>query len=105
MNYYVELSFIIRRYIEDRFDVRAPEMTTEEFLSKVKDMNVLSDEQKALLKNFLSYCDLIKFAKYGSTYEEMEASFESAKKFIGQTKEIEVSTTGRIYGMGIPLRR
>ena len=31
--YYVGLSAIVRRYLEDRFGLRAPEMTTEEFLA------------------------------------------------------------------------
>ena len=32
--WYVELSDIVRRYIEDRFGVRAPELTTEEFSAR-----------------------------------------------------------------------
>ena len=31
--FFVEISAIIRRYLEDRFDLRAPELTTEEFLA------------------------------------------------------------------------
>ena len=31
-DYYVQLSSIVRHYLEDRFHLRAPEMTTEEFL-------------------------------------------------------------------------
>ena len=31
--FFVEISAIIRRYLEDRFELRAPELTTEEFLA------------------------------------------------------------------------
>jgi len=85
--YYAELSFIIRSYLEGRFSLRAPEMTTEEFLNIARDARQLSREQKNLLKEFLSHCDLVKFAKYGPSSSEINASFQSAKELIGQTKE------------------
>jgi len=85
--YYVELSNIARRYLEDRFNLRAPEMTTEEFLADLKEREKLSRAHKALLKEFLFHCDLVKFAKYGPSPNEMDLSFESAKKLVDQTKE------------------
>ncbi len=86
--YYAELSSIIRYYLENRFYVRAPEMTTEEFLIKAKTTEELVNGQKLLLVEFLSYCDLVKFAKYGPTESEINESFNSAKRFIDETKEV-----------------
>lgn len=86
--FYFELSSIARRYLEKRFSLRAPEMTTEEFLISLKDSKVLSYEQKGLLKEFLSHCDMVKFAKYGPTDKEIDSSFNSAKKLIDETKDI-----------------
>jgi len=85
--YYVELSDIVRHYIENRFDIRAPEMTTEEFLEFVKNDKKLTTEQKSLLRDFLSHCDLVKFAKYHPDAKEVRLSFDSAKKLIDETKE------------------
>jgi hypothetical protein len=85
--YYIELSDIVRRYLENRFNLRAPEMTTEEFLNTVKDNRVLSYEHKSLLRDFLSHCDLVKFAKYEPAGNEADLSFESAKRLIDQTRE------------------
>jgi len=62
--FYIELSDIVRHYLENRFNIRAPEMTTEEFLSKVKEDSSLSIEHKGLLRDFLATCDLVKFARY-----------------------------------------
>ena len=62
--YYIEISGIIRHYIEDRFKLSAPEMTSEEFLLKAKDAQELSLPQKDLLSDFLLSCDLVKFARY-----------------------------------------
>jgi len=84
--YYTEVSDIIRRYLENRFMLKAPEMTTEEFLARARDAAELSNEQKNLLKEFLLCCDLVKFARYAPGADEMTAIFDSAKHFIDQTK-------------------
>ncbi|MEA3306109.1 MAG: hypothetical protein U9R52_04770, partial [Candidatus Omnitrophota bacterium] len=84
--YYIELSDIARHYLENRFNIKAPEMTTEEFLLKAKEAKELGSEHKNLLKGFLSHCDSVKFAKYGPSEKEISSSFESAKILIDQTK-------------------
>ncbi len=87
--YYIDLSDIVRHYIENRFDIRAPEMTTEEFLFSLRDSGDLTGTHKNLLKEFLSHCDMVKFAKYGPTQEEIEGSFNVAKKLVDETKAQE----------------
>lgn len=88
--YYSEVSDIIRHYLENRFLLKAPEMTTEEFLFYVRDYSQLISGHKTLLKEFLLACDLVKFAKYAPSFGEMDAIFLSAKKVVDETKE-EVS--------------
>ncbi|MDP3042703.1 MAG: hypothetical protein Q8N62_08305 [Candidatus Omnitrophota bacterium] len=85
--YYSEVSDIIRHYLENRFLLKAPEMTTEEFLFYVRDYSQLLSGHKTLLKEFLLACDLVKFAKYLPPIEEMNAIFVSAKKLVDETKE------------------
>ena len=87
--YYVELSDITRRYMEDRFDIKAPEMTTEEFLNLLKNSSDLTLEHKAALKDFLNACDMVKFAKYGPTVSEAEQSFILAQRLVDGTKSVE----------------
>jgi hypothetical protein len=79
--YYSRLSDIIRKYFEHQFGVRAPEMTTEEFLS-----NDLTVTQKSALKKFLSSCDIVKFAKYIPQLTEGKASFQFARELVQETK-------------------
>jgi hypothetical protein len=86
--YYFELSDIVRHYVENRFKLRATEMTTEEFLIMLQNSNTLNFNQKNILKDFLSYCDLVKFAKYLPDEKESAESYESAKSFIEETKEV-----------------
>ncbi len=87
--YYIRLSDIVRRYIENRFSYKAPEMTTEEFLSSIKNSTKIQKESKEFLKEFLSRSDMVKFAKYSSTLPEMEKSFVLAEEFIDRTKPVE----------------
>lgn len=85
--YYTELSDIARRYLEHRFNIRAPEMTTEEFLIKVKEDSILSLEHKGLLRDFLTHCDLVKFAQYQPAETEASLSLPLARQLIDQTKQ------------------
>ena len=86
--YYFEMSNIVRHYIENRFHLKAPEMTTEEFLLTLNNSEVLNPEQKGIMREFLSHCDMVKFAKYLPDDKEIESSYDSAKKFVDQTKEV-----------------
>jgi len=87
--YYVRLSDIIRRYLENRFSFRSPEMTTEEFLAALTKSPQVGKEHKDLLRYFLIQCDMVKFAKYGPTEIEVLDSFRLAGNFIDGTKKIE----------------
>ena len=87
--YYSEVSDIIRHYLENRFLLKAPEMTTEEFLFYVRDYSQLISAHKTLLKEFLLACDLVKFAKYVPSTGEMDTIFLSARKVVDETKEEE----------------
>ncbi len=85
--YYTEISDITRHYLENRFNLKAPEMTTEEFLASARDSSELSDKHKELLKEFLLCCDLVKFARYAPTADEINSIYTAARNFVDQTKE------------------
>ena len=85
--YFDRLSDIIRRYFEGRFSIRAPEMTTEEFLSSLENYRVLNKEQERILHDFLSSCDLVKFADHIPQSQEIEQCMQLAQTLIHQTKE------------------
>ena len=83
--YYTKLSDIVRRYLEARFNLRAPEMTTEEFLCSLKFSVELNAQHKAALENFLSASDLVKFARYSPDLKEAETSFHFAQQLVSTT--------------------
>ena len=84
--WYFELSLIVRYYLENRFSFRAPEMTSEEFLYSLKVSGDFSWAHKDLLEEFMNHCDLVKFAKYGPSPQEIEESFLAAKRLVDETK-------------------
>ena len=61
---FVELSSVIRTYLEHRYEIRAPELTTEEFLLVAVRNEGLTTDHRALLTAFLERCDRVKFAGY-----------------------------------------
>jgi len=98
-DFYSELSLIIRHYVENRFEIRAPEMTTEEFLGTVRTSEGLQGDHKTLLRDFLEQSDMVKFAKYGPLPEEIAKSFESAHHFIDETRADSVEDTKDEYDL------
>lgn len=93
--YYSQLSDIIRHYLEDRFSIKAPDMTTEEFLSHLRNSSVLNGKQKESLKNFLTCCDMAKFARYLSSPQQMDESWEFAERLVSETRpEVSVLIPG-----------
>ncbi len=81
--YYVDVTGIVRRYIERTTAVRAPEQTTEEFLREISRRNTFPPEEGRRLKNFLESADLVKFAAHQPRAEDIHESFQRAKDFVG----------------------
>jgi hypothetical protein len=87
--FYECISDILRHYIEHRFELRAPERTTEEFLAELTSANVLGKTDQQRLREFLQHCDLVKFARYSPTTEQIQKTFDLVKDFIETTKSDE----------------
>ncbi|MBI2424081.1 MAG: hypothetical protein HYV27_14720 [Candidatus Hydrogenedentes bacterium] len=83
--FYVDLSAILRYYIEDRFNLHAPEQTTPEFLAIAQASGQFTEEQQAFLRQFLRHCDRVKFAQYTPSTPEMSESFATVRAFVEAT--------------------
>ena len=92
--FHLRISDILRRYIENRFGLKAPERTTEEFLTELtRDMQMqkaLLGDHKRLLGEFLNQCDLVKFAKHEPSIEESGKTVTVCREFIEETKKGQV---------------
>jgi len=80
------VSDTIRGYLEERFNFRAPERTTEEFLHELAGTDLLAREQKDSLADFLQRCDLVKFARYEPAEPELRDLHHSALRLIQETE-------------------
>jgi hypothetical protein len=84
--FFTRVSDIARLYMENRFNIHAPHMTTDEFLYYLGITGHLNETQKISLKEFLSSCDMVKFAKYTPTIKEAQVNFDLALKLVDDTK-------------------
>ena len=86
----IAVSDTARWYLEERFNFRAPERTTEEFLYELQRTDRLSRDQKESLGGFLESCDLVKFAKYEPGESELRDLHASAVRLVEETAPMEV---------------
>lgn len=84
----IAVSDALRIYLEERFHLQAPERTTEEFLVELSRTDVLDPEQRGSLQEFLTRCDLVKFARANPTRSELEALHAAAVSLVEETREI-----------------
>jgi Domain of unknown function (DUF4381) len=90
----IAVSDIVRRYIEQRFDVTATHRTTEEFLHDLlESSNPSLARHRGLLSEFLHQCDLVKFAGLSLSTQSMESLHQSARAFVLETAKPEVTET------------
>ncbi|MBM3434747.1 MAG: hypothetical protein FJY07_00855 [Bacteroidetes bacterium] len=83
-DYYTELTEIIREYILAKFNIHAPELTSDEILSA---LNYTATDQgaKQLLGQTFVIADLVKFAKMQPLPAEHDTSLSNAVSFVKAT--------------------
>ena len=85
--YQSDLTFIIREYLEGRYQIKALELTSTEILKNLK--NEGFDQQlKTSLQEILTVADLVKFAKANPTEDIHEMFLNQAITFVQQTKSV-----------------
>ena len=94
----IEVSAIVREYIERRFGVMAAHRTTHEFLH---DLVVSAAPglaaHRELLGDFLQSCDLAKFGGWSLDIDQMSTMRESARRFI-QSASVDRTVRGDAGG-------
>jgi len=81
-DFYVELTMVVRRYIERRHAVRAPNLTTDEFLRAARENPAFTPEAVADLKRFLESADMVKFAGVEATSEMADVATGDARNYL-----------------------
>jgi hypothetical protein len=96
--FYYRLSEIVRVYIERKFGLAAPEMTTEEFLSTLARGGGVLPYDSDRLRDFLQACDLVKYAALTPLEQEPESALGTARAFIDATAAAAVRAFARDRG-------
>lgn len=81
-DYYVELTMVVRRFIQRRYGIRAPRLTTEEFLEAARSNPAFTASTVKRLSTFLESADLIKFAGVQATPEIASDAAGKARDYI-----------------------
>lgn len=81
-DFYIELTHVVRRYIERAYCIRAPRLTTEEFLETAKTHPHFTAEAVERLSAFLQSADMVKFAGVTATPEVCDGAAGEARRYI-----------------------
>ncbi|NKC15993.1 MAG: hypothetical protein GKR94_28480 [Gammaproteobacteria bacterium] len=84
--FFVELTDIVRRYVEGRFGLHAPELTTEEFLDAAAASPDLSAPHRGFLSDFLQNADQVKFAGLVPSADVATTALSAIGQFLTDTR-------------------
>jgi hypothetical protein len=82
--FYFRLSAILREYLRGRFGLNAPEMTIEELLPRIRELDLPAD-LRGTLRSLLRNAEPIKFGGAPAVTRQMEQDLASAVAFVRET--------------------
>jgi hypothetical protein len=82
--FYFRLSAILREYLRGQFGIDAPEMTIEELLPRIRDLDLPADLRGAL-RSLLRNAEPVKFGGVPAVTRQMEQDLASAVAFVRDT--------------------
>jgi len=83
--YYSGITDTLKTYIEDRFGIDAPEMTTAELFAALKEVEDLPEELREQTREVFECADFVKFAKHVASEEENARALPTAVRFVTST--------------------
>ena len=94
-DFYVELTMVVRRYVQRQHGVKAPHLTTEEFFDATRNAPTFPKSTLDELIDFLRKADMVKFAGVEATPETADEATASAKTYISKDDEIVKRKSGQ----------
>ncbi len=81
----IACSDILREFLEWRLTLGVTAQTTREFLEAAADRSDLQGPARDGLGRYLSFCDLVKFARHGASESEQANFLDAAEQFVRQS--------------------
>ena len=88
--FYSGITDALKNYIDARFGIDAPEMTTAELFSAMKTDRSLTPELYSSLKELFETADFVKFAKYVVPDQDNARVLPLAVRFVTETYQAEI---------------
>lgn len=88
--FYSGVTDAVKEYIDARFGIDAPEMTTAELFDSLKASAEVDKDLRDSLNELFVRADFVKFAKYTASDEENAAVLPTAVRFVTSTYQAEL---------------
>ncbi|MCF6241964.1 MAG: hypothetical protein L3J74_11535 [Bacteroidales bacterium] len=86
--YYSELTYVLREYLENRYNINALEKTSHELIEMLRHTKLMDKELVEEFRQIFNLGDLAKFAKFNPLPDENDLSMKNAYSIIENTKII-----------------
>ena len=83
--YYSGITDTLKTYIEDRYGIDAPEMTTAELFDALRKAEDLPEDLREQTREVFECADFVKFAKHVASDEENARALPAAVRFVTST--------------------
>lgn len=93
--FYIELSGILRDYLEKRFKIAAHKFTSLDLCRKLK-VKLTDKTLVSLVREFFYSCDMVKFAKYKPSCGQRDKDIGHLKNIVAQTSPKTTDTDKQI---------
>ena len=84
--YAIAATGVVRRYLERRFGLHAPRLTTEEFFLAVQVDENLPGPHRESLRRYLTLCDLMKFGRAVAESAELQQLHQAAVSLVVESR-------------------
>ena len=101
--YFTELSKILREYIENRYFLKALEMTTTEMLDAIEN-ELLYDTIGDTVKSVLTESDLVKFARFKPELSVGRKLLDNTVALVEKTKVVPIENKSGNVSMTVPVK-
>ncbi len=88
--FYSGITDILKIYMDERYRIDAPEMTTEELFSELKGQEGITPEMYDALKELFQRADFVKFAKFVASDEENASALPLCVRFVTATYQAQL---------------
>ncbi len=93
---FLSMSEIVRDYLGRRFEFSSLDLTTAEILSRLEAVSTEAEPWKVSVVDWLSSCDLVKFAKTAADGDEARAALKRARSFLKRSNLESVNAEAEV---------